>query len=337
MNASKEKNDESKLAMDLARNLDTWIFRDTQAYFPYPKSVNRGIDLYEKIYRISKNIGKISHLNEANRKGYIKHIAAILMEYNSDENSSVLNGYSQFWRQWAACPGVNVAASNNRAIRLACLYGHVDLVRFFLEFETVNVADRNNLAFRMAAQKGHVEVVKLLLTHEKVDAAANDNYAIRKAAYYGHLDVLKAVLSCNHKQVNAAVRGNHAIFWALFNGHLDVVRCLLTRPEIAVFRRMITIAADKGDVEILTLLLNHPTCDLSAKQLKEFASDNRLEHYGPQHAKDTEYSTAIKQCFKRKLLQLSTNKFWFFYAGNDDFPREIKDEIGVKLTQVMPI
>jgi len=74
--------------------------------------------------------------------------------------------------------GVDAAAYNNFAIRLASANGHLAVVERLLTVEGVDTTALDNEAIRWASRNGHLPVVERLLTVEGMDAAADDNYAV---------------------------------------------------------------------------------------------------------------------------------------------------------------
>ena len=94
--------------------------------------------------------------------------------------------------------GIDPAAQNNFAIKMAAPKGHLHMLKYFMEGVNArfkfDAAAENNYAIRNAALSGHVEVVKYLIeevgTKHGIDPAARDNYAIVYAAYNGHLNVV---------------------------------------------------------------------------------------------------------------------------------------------------
>ena len=148
--------------------------------------------------------------------------------------------------------GANVHSSNDKALRSASEYGHIECVRLLLaggadvdarsgdalfwssyngdaELSRILLAAGANVHFfddkalRVASEYGHAEVVRLLL-QAGADVHASNDEALRMACKYGYSEVVCLLL-----QEGADVHANndYALFWAFENGHADCVRLLL--------------------------------------------------------------------------------------------------------------
>lgn len=114
----------------------------------------------------------------------------------------------------------------NSPLRYACQYGHIDIVRVFLQDNRVDPSDGNNVSIAVAVSNGHIDVVELLLQDSRVDPADCTNDAIQQASNQGHLEIVKLLMAdC---RVNPADWKNYAIQQASINGHIEVVKQLLT-------------------------------------------------------------------------------------------------------------
>ena len=115
----------------------------------------------------------------------------------------------------------NVHADGDKALRIAVLYGHIEVVKVLLE-AGADVHAYNDKALRFAAERGHVEVVKVLL-EAGADVHAYDDWALRWAAGEGHVEVVKVLLKAG---ANAHANDDVALQWAADNGHVEVVKLL---------------------------------------------------------------------------------------------------------------
>jgi ankyrin repeat protein len=93
--------------------------------------------------------------------------------------------------KWLLDQGIDPAADDNYAIKLASSNGHTEIVRLLLDDPRVDPAASANYAIKLASANGYTEVVKLLLDDPRVDPSANDNYAIHAASLMGHTYVVK--------------------------------------------------------------------------------------------------------------------------------------------------
>ena len=99
----------------------------------------------------------------------------------------------------------------------------------------------DNFAIRWACQYGHVQVVRMLLGDKRADPSANNNSAIRWASSEGHVDVVRMLLA--DKRVDPSAEGNNAIRWARDKGHVQVVQLLLQSKRV----HHIALALDNVD------------------------------------------------------------------------------------------
>lgn len=100
----------------------------------------------------------------------------------------------------SAADTIDMAAHDNHAIRLAALYGHLNVLRYLVEKapmhgQTVDVTAKDNAALLSAAFNGCLDMVRYLVEEapkhgqKPVDVTARDYYAVCAAAANRHLDV----------------------------------------------------------------------------------------------------------------------------------------------------
>ena len=89
---------------------------------------------------------------------------------------------------------VDPSANDNRAIKLASQYGHVDVVRLLLADPRVDPSAIGNRAIQDASEGGHVEAVRQLLADPRVGPNAKYGLAVRMAIYHGHLEVVDLLM-----------------------------------------------------------------------------------------------------------------------------------------------
>lgn len=124
--------------------------------------------------------------------------------------------------------------NDSGALRIAALFGIIEVLEQLLQDKRVDPAAENNYAIRVAAREGHLAVVEWLLQDERVDPTADDNFAVRSAAEWGYLDVVDRLL--RDKRVDPAAYNNDAVRWAARRGHFAVVDRLLedSRVDLAM-------------------------------------------------------------------------------------------------------
>lgn len=82
--------------------------------------------------------------------------------------------------------------SCHNALVIACASGQIDVVNLLLA--RVNPAAKNSLALRQACHYGHVEIVKLLLRDKRVNPAAAENLAYYYAYERGYYKIAELLL-----------------------------------------------------------------------------------------------------------------------------------------------
>ena len=85
------------------------------------------------------------------------------------------------------------ADMNDKALRLASKYGHLDVVKF-LHKEGADIHSNNGYALQLASSNGHLDVVKYLVKNGADIHVIND-WALQLAKNNDHLDVVKYLKS----------------------------------------------------------------------------------------------------------------------------------------------
>jgi len=78
------------------------------------------------------------------------------------------------------------------ALKIACIHGHVDVVRLLMECG-VDPSDFN-AAIYAASVDGQTDIVRLLLTDGRVDPSVDGNAALRAASKNGYTDIVRLLL-----------------------------------------------------------------------------------------------------------------------------------------------
>ena len=184
------------------------------------------------------------------------------------------NGHRDVVEVLLRCGAVSVQNKcGDTPLALAARNGHRDVVEVLLnrgeKCDTKNMYDRTPL--HDAANRGHLDVVKLLLNHS-TDVDVQDKSGatpLHKAASRGHRNVVEVLLN-RGAAINAKSHdGRTALYLTASKGHRDVVKVLLkhgvnvkvqdkygvTSLQVAALRGETGIAALKGEMEILNLLV----------------------------------------------------------------------------------
>lgn len=176
-------------------------------------------------YLVKNNIQTeygLSHFRNLNRTKFDIH-PNYFKYFLHDLEPAVAGGYLDIVKYLVSI-GCDPKACNNRAIRSAAKYDHLEIVKY-LASEEVGCDPKvyDNQAIRFASRNGNLELVKYLVGIG-CDPKASDNYAIRWACYYGYLEVVKylVLIGCEPK-----AEDNCAIQWASGNGHLKVLKYLI--------------------------------------------------------------------------------------------------------------
>jgi ankyrin repeat protein len=135
----------------------------------------------------------------------------------------------------------------NDAFVLACQYGYIQIVRYFLD-QGGNTDI--GVGLMRATEEGYLEIVELLLTF--TSNRAFPDFALSKAARRGHSDIVRFLLS---KGADVASLSGESLRFAIENNHPDVVRILLENGA-ELKEGLITTAVAYGHTEIVRLLLN---------------------------------------------------------------------------------
>lgn len=156
-------------------------------------------------------------------------------------------------------------------------------------------------AFFGAVEEGNSRHVYMLLP--VVDLNAQNGYALRKASELEHLAIISQIANEPRAEVNEAVEfaiqhGNeaqmrHLLDWvdwdaqrvaskrflnlAIEGGHQNIVRLLLNHREVKPTNSLIEKAFNKGDAEILRMLLENPRSSLVPNVVRYYRSDMEAE------------------------------------------------------------
>jgi len=109
---------------------------------------------------------------------------------------------------------------------IAAVHGHLEILIWCAQEsgQAVDLATSNNYAVRRSAASGNLEILKWLLeeSSQELDATAFHNNAIQLAAENGHLDVVQYLLETSTQMIDPTERNNYALHWSFENEHYDV-------------------------------------------------------------------------------------------------------------------
>lgn len=180
------------------------------------------------------------------------------------------------------------------SLTMACVGGHLDLVRYFVTERCVAVRaeGRNGVALVFAAQSGNTELVQFLMDEGAVvdEMGPSDQIhwrhettALLTACDAGHIGVIRLLVERYSADVSLRVenmcRTHSALSMACLRGHLDIVRFLVTEQHVSVRPKerrgeALVNAACSSNVELIRFLI-----DVCGARVDEGYS--KYEIYGP--------------------------------------------------------
>lgn len=150
--------------------------------------------------------------------------------------------------------GIDVHAIDDVSLRIACLKGHIDIVKAILDKTSNFQFKPNKHPLMLAAQAGHIEIIRLLLDHG-FSADSDNNAAIEKASQFGHLDIVKLLVE---KGADLHFSNEIPLRIASSRGHTHVVAFLLSKgANIHVDNDVvISLACEQGHTALARLLID---------------------------------------------------------------------------------
>lgn len=149
--------------------------------------------------------------------------------------------------------------------------GHLDVLKYLLEFPKMPANAANNRCIRAAASAGRKEIVKYLLTFDEVDPSASDNEALISAVRNAFVDVVKLLVGdrrvdptkCNYLAFRLAIKkGYFRLVYAMITHHLvdiSVVQGLLFKVINPVAKRILQHCSDFERLGWEKIDFPHPT------------------------------------------------------------------------------
>ena len=140
----------------------------------------------------------------------------------------------------------------------AAYYGHLDIVRLFLDDQVTMKDSDGKTALMYAVMAGNWDIVHILRWRELQMRDSKDRTVLMYAAYYGHLDIVRLFLD---EQVTMQDSdGKTALMYAVMAGHLSIVKKLLVH-ELSVLdnekKSAYEYAMSYAPVDVAMLLYEH--------------------------------------------------------------------------------
>ncbi|XP_048258039.1 ankyrin repeat domain-containing protein 50-like [Haliotis rufescens] len=169
-----------------------------------------------------------------------------------------------------------VDKDGDNILHLACIGGHLEIVKFVLSLNVVDINSRGRGSMTpvmRAAWIGHTDVVELLVS-KGADVSLVDkdgDNTLHFACIGGHLETVEFVLSLNVVDINSRGRGSMTpAMWATQYGHTDVVALLVGKGAdvLLVDERGDNIlhkACSGGHLEIVKIVLSLNVVDIDAR------------------------------------------------------------------------
>ena len=160
-------------------------------------------------------------------------------------------------------PIVSPSINNNEPFQMACILNAPDLIRRLLQDKRVNPTDLNN---RALLKSTHVDVLKILWELPEIDFSFKKNKVFTNACKRGDVESVKWLLSNSTKTPhrNKVSQNTHRF---LTRQSQLAVEC--RKPQKRLVNptdnqnKALNIACAKGHLEIVELLLSHPSIDPS--------------------------------------------------------------------------
>jgi ankyrin repeat protein len=109
----------------------------------------------------------------------VKRILGASWSFNGGAGALFAQGVNQL--RSVVYGRANPSADENYALWIACLRGHLEMVKLLLSDPRVDPTDRKNDIIRIACANGHCKVVNCLLDDKRANPAAREYACLRDA------------------------------------------------------------------------------------------------------------------------------------------------------------
>lgn len=229
-------------------------------------------------------------IEEMKRRGGFQEVkdvnvfAAVLQDNAEGDDEwyqAVRRGDLDEFKQWVDDMGIDVHDDNEKALNLACRYGHLPTVRYLIEEKHADVQNNtlgppltwavihNHIAvvkylttipgilvepgvLNVAAEKGYLEILKYMVEDMKMDPHMNDEEPLVSACTYGHLPVVRYLVE--EQKADVRVRNDTPLVSAYNCG---IVAYLISKGVDVNARNSFAMrfAAEKGSLETVKYLV----------------------------------------------------------------------------------
>ncbi|XP_048253953.1 ankyrin repeat domain-containing protein 17-like [Haliotis rufescens] len=230
-------------------------------------------------------------LHEACRQGDLSRVQHILTEGHVDLNSrekkhgmtplmlAATEGHRDVF-DLVTSKGGNVLlvdTHGDNILHLACLRGHVEMVKYILSQKILDINSRGlygRTPLMFAATEGHRDVFDSVMS-KGGNASLVDTHGdniLHLACLRGQVEMVKYILSQNILDINS--RGQHGrtpLMFAATEGHRDVFDLVMSKGgDVSAFdgngNNILHLACVGGNVEIVKYILSQNIADINSKR-----------------------------------------------------------------------